>query len=148
MAPRPAQKLLKPCRCSTHFEDELTWLSHFSLDSPCLESAVLQVPTHRFSQTLAKLMARFPAQFVRDSRGVDGITPVMSKPIRYSGDQVCVGRRLGLLLIQLVADCLHDFAIRALTMTSDAIVPASLASACCQAEGHPHNLPRTASRAR
>ena len=74
-------------------------------------------------------MTRFPAQLVGDSRGVDGITPVMSKPISYSGDQLGVGRRLGLLLIQLVADCLDYFSVGALTMASDAIAPALIASA-------------------
>ena len=59
----------------------------------------------------------------------------MSKAIRYSGDQLGVGRRLGLLLIQLVADCLDYFSVGALTMASDAIAPALLASACCKQKG-------------
>lgn len=51
---------------------------------------VVQVPAYRLLDTLFKLQARFPAQFLLQLRRVDGITHVVAQTVGYVGNQVHV----------------------------------------------------------
>jgi len=85
-----------------------------------------QVPIDRRAQASLKVMARSPAQFAADPRGIDGIAAVMTWPVSNRGDQAIVGCPLWQALIEQGADGFNHLPVVALSVTADAVTAAQL----------------------
>ena len=51
---------------------------------------VVQVPAHRFFDAFLELQGRFPAQFLLELGGIDGVAGVVAQTVRHVGDEVHV----------------------------------------------------------
>ena len=51
---------------------------------------VVEVPAHRLLDAFLELQARFPAQFLLELGGIDGVAGVVAQAVRHVGDEVHV----------------------------------------------------------
>src|SRR6056297_2153379 len=96
---------------------------------------VRQIPVDGARQPLLDRDRGLPAQLIPDAAGVDGITQVMSGPVRDEGDQPVMRRALGAALIQQGADRADQIDIAPLVVATDVVAPPQRALFANQQQG-------------
>src|SRR5579864_4060449 len=76
-------------------------------------SGIFEIPAHCFGEAGFESLLRRPTEFVSELRGVDGVAPIMARPVGDKGDEggarlaFCARRRV----IEQPADRLDNFDI-------------------------------------
>ena len=93
---------------------------------------MVDVPADCGGKPLFDAVSRLPTEFGGDAGGVDGISPIVTRPISHWRDQFCVWSVVGLDLVELLTNLTHHLFVRGFAMTANAVAPTWIAATSCK----------------